>query len=549
MLESLMRILKIWCLVLLLPTGVWAQGGLEGSLTNEKDLKLSLVNMATRTYGRMDKIETKPGDLRQYYSLRLLNQAMSDLDPSVRALKMQQAKVEKELLGNYVKAGFGNFVTPYLEAFLNSKQSEKYSYGFHLRHLSSRNGPIDGPNSGNSFNNVGAYGKLFVKGGELATDLGYDRRVARFYGYGRREPVPTADDIRQTYQVIRAALSYRNTNEGAPFKYKADADFYRLSDAFTASENQLGLGIDGKYALNQESHIQINTRFVFLNHQDTAISRNRNYLIFHPTWHYAKDGLRARVGFQAAYNQDTTAGQKQFYAYPDLQVSYELLENRLQIFGGIVGQFRPNTLRAFSEENPFLGRRLGLAHSSQAAEFQAGLQAAPVERLSVRLTGGIGYHRYMPFFLNQLQDTSRFGMVYDRDVRLSKVAGELSYVLAGVNLSFRSEYNSYTVSDLDAAWHRPVWINSFNGVYKYRDKVLLHLNLYHFGGIRTQNLVSGTRRTLDDIVDLNLKIDYYFSPKVSAFIAANNILSREYQRYLYYPVRGFNGMIGASFAF
>jgi hypothetical protein len=50
-------------------------------------------------------------------------------------------------------------------------------------------------------------------------------------------------------------------------------------------------------------------------------------------------------------------------------------------------------------------------------------------------------------------------------------------------------------------------------------------------------------------IDLNFKLNYFVSKQFSAFVQFNNMLSSNYQLYLNYPVRGFQGMVGASWSF
>ena len=54
---------------------------------------------------------------------------------------------------------------------------------------------------------------------------------------------------------------------------------------------------------------------------------------------------------------------------------------------------------------------------------------------------------------------------------------------------------------------------------------------------------------LDNIIDLNFKIDYLLSEKFSAFLSLENILGNNYQRYYRYPVRGIQVMAGLSVSF
>jgi len=69
------------------------------------------------------------------------------------------------------------------------------------------------------------------------------------------------------------------------------------------------------------------------------------------------------------------------------------------------------------------------------------------------------------------------------------------------------------------------------------------------GGIKGINLQSGTTRELDTIFDVNVKVDYLFSPRFSVFLIGKNLVSQKYERYLNYPVRGLTAIGGITYSF
>jgi hypothetical protein len=56
-------------------------------------------------------------------------------------------------------------------------------------------------------------------------------------------------------------------------------------------------------------------------------------------------------------------------------------------------------------------------------------------------------------------------------------------------------------------------------------------------------------RQTDKIVDLNLKVDYRFSDKFSTFVMGNNLLGRNYQRFVNYQNKGLQAIAGLSYTF
>jgi len=54
----------------------------------------------------------------------------------IRPVRLKKMK-DQELDRNYVKAGFGNYTSPYLEFFASSRQSGEHQLNMHLKHHSS----------------------------------------------------------------------------------------------------------------------------------------------------------------------------------------------------------------------------------------------------------------------------------------------------------------------------------------------------------------------------------------------------------------------------
>jgi hypothetical protein len=69
------------------------------------------------------------------------------------------------------------------------------------------------------------------------------------------------------------------------------------------------------------------------------------------------------------------------------------------------------------------------------------------------------------------------------------------------------------------------------------------------GGMQGFNFQSDIGETLPAIIDLQVKADYQITERVSAFVIGNNLLNRNNQRFLNYPVRGIQGILGATFKF
>jgi outer membrane receptor protein involved in Fe transport len=55
--------------------------------------------------------------------------------------------------------------------------------------------------------------------------------------------------------------------------------------------------------------------------------------------------------------------------------------------------------------------------------------------------------------------------------------------------------------------------------------------------------------TLKNYFDLNAHVGYKYNERLTGFLRLNNIANQNYERWLNYPVQGFQFLIGASYKF
>ena len=121
-----------------------------------------------------------------------------------------------------------------------------------------------------------------------------------------------------------------------------------------------------------------------------------------------------------------------------------------------------------------------------------------------------------------------------------------------MRIGLKAENNSYTTASLAEAFHKPGTILTAFGSYNLYDKILFKTELYYisssFGQIARPDGSMALRET-DSILDLNIKADYRFSPRFSAFLMGNNLLSNEYERFVNYKSQGISVIGGVTYSF
>jgi hypothetical protein len=110
-------------------------------------------------------------------------------------------------------------------------------------------------------------------------------------------------------------------------------------------------------------------------------------------------------------------------------------------------------------------------------------------------------------------------------------------------------YYGYTLSSLKEAWHLPRTLLSAFGSVAVAENLSLSGEFYFMGGIKALNPATFSTQTLPGMADLNIKGEYHFKTRYSAFMSVNNLLNNKNQRYLYYPSQGLRIMLGGSVIF
>ena len=461
-----------------------------------------------------------------------------------------------QLYGNYIKGGFGNYTTTYLEGYFSNKRSDKILYGAHVKHLSSGTGPVEYKDKRNisstSDNQIEAFVKYFYNNITYDGGINYTGRKYNYYGFNKSKEVDI-DTIKQLYNFISLRGSAQNT-DSSKLSYKALFNFNNFSDKYIAKENEIIIAPSAKYLLDERKTIDVSAMLSLSKKSDSS-SQNRTFFQIKPAFILKKDALTIRMGVNAAYTNDTVKAYDKLHVYPSLQADYTVNPKTLTVFAGIDGEMQKNTLNSFVRENPFLGRDLMLFHTNKSIEFYAGARGNLMEKLNYLAKASIANYKNLFFFNNSRTDSSKFEVLYYQGN--STVTSFLLDISYESNERFRLNGNinffGYNIgNDSMVAWHRPNVSSSVGGVYNFHEKIYISGNIYYISGLRGRNFITDTSKkgtTLPGIFDVNVKLEYRVSPRFSAFLEGNNLLGRKYERFLYYKSQGVNVLAGVNYSF
>lgn len=530
------------------------EGEIQGEeivIIKERPIELPEAN---RNFEKIASTAPAPIVRQQEYDYTERNFQTGDLKLSPRVLQLPQEPLKK-LYGNYVKAGFGNYSSPYLEAFINSKRTDDYAYGLHFKHLSSMRGPVEGKNSATSQNELGVNGKYFTDLATLSGGIQYNRDKYYFYGYKQDRPVDRKD-IEQVFNTIAFDARVTNAHKEADIDYDIATQFTNLKDNYEAAEFDWTTNVTTSYKVSDQFKGVLDGDFFITKRKDSLGSLSRNLIKIKPYLYYKQEQLLFKAGLNLAFENDTISTAKSIHVYPFAEAAYAF-SPKVSFFAGFDGDMQRTSLRLLVKENPFLIANVPLAHTNKLQEFYGGLRGNLNPVITYEIKAGMGRYRNLYFFNNagdvqHQADTSRFTVLYNKDVtNVLNFSGQFSY---NASERFRSalKFDAYNYKFQSAkwkAWHRPTFTATWHNTFNLKDKVYLNADFYYLSGMLGKNPLKDAEVKLDPIIDLNLKIDYLFSNNFSAFLSLNNIFAQKYQRYLYYPQQGLNVLVGLTYSF
>jgi hypothetical protein len=527
----------------------WGEGEIEKveiEIVKERQIVLPKAN---RNFEKIPPRPAEPIKPEISYDFKNINFTATDYNPSIRPLRLQQEQISK-LYGNYISGGFGNYVSPLLEAYLTNKRSKDKFYGAKFFHQSFGTGPVDKGNSSSGNTELSVFGKSFNKNGTAGGFLKFENFRNRFYGY-LQDPLIEQSPQKQGYTVISLGASVENP-KNADFNYKLNGGFSYLYDKFDASESEVNLGLQSDYDITEESKIIVNAEYFLISRKDAMIeAKPRHIFKVQPAYFFKLfDKLKVTAGMNVALENDTIGKSKSFHVYPNAKAEYQLT-NSVEVYAALTGDVDKVSLHTMAHENPWLDANIGIFNTNRSVDFSGGLKGKFGSKFAFGTGVSLANLKDLYFYKNNPADRARFVTVFDEgNVKRTNLFGELSFSEPNkVRFSLRGDLYGYSTDEVEAAWHRPTYRMTFNSSFNIVDKFLINADILTQGGAKAFDVDTNTIVTLDPAFDLNVKLNYFVSPQLSIFIKGSNLLANEYQLYLNYPVRGLQVLGGLTYMF
>jgi outer membrane receptor protein involved in Fe transport len=468
---------------------------------------------------------------------------------------------------NYLRAGFGNYTTPYFELFTNSLSSKKYAIGFHARHLSSAGDIDDYGTSGFSHNNVDLYASRYLSKYVINGKLNYQRDVANYYGYKPADDTlyPLTDnDLRQRYSMIGGEFSLGTiAQRSSKENFNAGLHFYNLNNLNETSEFNIGT----KANLNsqtqfldfvQNQELGADLSLDYYHNADSLNSGGALALSLTPYIRLHMGYLQLRIGVTGALAADSAS---KFHVYPDLRADYQIIPDHLTFYAAVSGGLHRNSFKEIINENPWADPLFPLGFTSTAYDIRGGVTGKIDQFFNYNFSVSYASIDNMLYYNNDYLSAlspdvptnfgNKFTGIYD-DTQVTSVSLEMGYTQSSIfDILLRGAYHDYKPATQAKAWHKPALEVSLLAHYNLFEKLTLRGEVFYNSQTYVQVLQNGVR-TIDHnnaYVDVNLGAEYRFTKNIAAFAQFNNLTSTRYYRYYQYPSQRINMMGGFTFSF
>ncbi|MBA0883267.1 porin family protein [Flavobacterium undicola] len=491
-------------------------------------------------------------------------------------------EAKEKFFNNYATLAIGNYGTLNAELFVNQELANNDYVGGMFRHFSSQGG-INNLELDDWFYDTALdvnYGANYDKM-SWNIDLGYQNQAYNWYGLpsdfgstltpGDRNNLIAGIDSKHSYNGISLGGKL-NFKEGA-FK-DASMKFSHFSDNFGSSENRFFV----KPSLQFDVADQLVKTDIIVdyvggsfdkNYEETNIAKIKygfTNLGISPSFNINENGWNVKLGASLFYSIDKMGADNKFLIYPNVSVSYPVVEDLMIFYAGAEGGLEQNSYMDFVKENPFLSPTLAIAPTDKQYQISAGLKGKLASSVSYNIQGSYNNERNKALFRshdyteNNANEDYAYGnsfqVVYD-DVRTFRFSGDLKADFSeNVSFAVGGTFSSYKNSIEQEAWNLPAVELNSSIDFNITPKWYAGAKVFYVGERKdfqlNSNIVYVTQpepMTLRSYFDVNSHVGYKYNSQLTAFLKLNNMTNKSYQKWMNYPVQGFQVMIGANYKF
>lgn len=488
-------------------------------------------------------ITTNEKPANQVYQFNDFYKSIEYTPEDLKPLKYSAADEISNSVG-YVKAGFGNYLTPVFKLALSNKDHSKFQTGLNVDFIHSKS---KNPKFRQYYElGVDAYGEYHLDNITVGAKLGMELKQYYLYGMELTESQNfTKSDVSRRYTIPKFGVYFYNHAAN-----RWDMNFAGNLDVEIASTDFSNKGVNVQYGLHGLKEFSGDTYKVGVD-LDGLLSSNttpeesisRNALALRPYAGIKKDIWSLEAG------PVLIVDARDVYILPYIKNKIKIKDDFLVMYNEWNSKIGYDNLVKASHENPYIANNLRFDNYRFQERIIIGLRGAIPSGFSYDARFGQNVWSDISLYVNDTNDMKQFKQVTEEKVSAWTGHVELEYEKAGqfgAKTSF--DYYSYKTKSGQEAWHMPAYKFSLSGRYIWNEKLYLGAEVIGLGGIKVRNQQLGVEK-LTPQVDINLSANYQMTKNIGFFVELNNLLNNSTPRYNLYERFGFQGIGGVKIIF
>ena len=504
----------------------------------------------------------------------------STFTPSKGKAEVVEKEKQAHLFSNYATFGIGNYGTLNAELFVNQELGANDYVGGMFRNLSSQGG-IDGIELKDSFYDTSIDLTYGVRENDLSwnVDLGFQNQIYNWYGlpdgFGS---TLTSNERANLIDSINPQQSYNNIYLGSKISInesilkEASVKFNHFSDAYGSSENRFYVKPSFDIAVD-DLIIKTNVIIDYLGGSFDKNYWNTNSIKYGfanfgiaPSIAMQQEDWTFNLGAAVYYSSDLENSDSKFLFYPLINASLKVVGDLMIFYAGAEGNLEQNTYSDFVSFNPFLSPTLDIKPTDKQYDVFAGLKGKLTQTMSYNLRASYVSDKNKALFKSNdynednTNENYAYGnslqVVYD-EMKTVSFYGELKADISDdLTFGIDGTFSSYTNKYQAEAWNLPAIKLNAKVDFNITEKWYAGVKIFFVGERKDQKmnmelstLIDQGPITLDSYFDVNAHIGFKYNERWTAFLKANNITNKSYQKWLDYPVQGFQVVLGANYKF
>jgi hypothetical protein len=462
--------------------------------------------------------------------------------PSLKPLAYAIDSVVHWTNNNFIKAGYGNFTSPYLQAAVSLGDGSSSIMQFNGLHTSAKGSlPFQQFNK-TKLEAIGIFNN--TNNNEWSGQIGFNRQGQYRYGYQPDSIQLVKDQILLNYTNLSAQAAVRNKEENAfGVLYNPSVRFNLFLDNNNAKESTLLIQAPVSKSIARIFILQAGFTADITHYISDTSTLDNNLFYFSPAIAFKTPNVKITGGVIPAWDNGV------FNLLPDIKADIKIKNEKFILQAGWVGYFQKNTFQSLASLNPWI-QLPGALINTKVLEQYAGFKGSSGSHFTYNARLSYKQVEKQALFVNDTIFGNSFETVYEPEMKVLSLHGEAGYTLqekfsfmAGVTFN---QFSGLQVNE-KAFGLLPIEATAALRWQLLKDiKIKSDLFVWDGPQYRTKTL---SAQKSDPAFDVNAGVEFAVLPQLNIWLQMNNLLNNRYERWNQFPVIGANVLAGVVYSF